>query len=182
MIGVKITGLDRLIKKLQGLEHRLTATGSSAVSRRAGAMLTQLKRYTKHPFQEVPSYLLEYKFKPRIGGVVPKRYPPGTQAAFAVSTGPPPPPLVQQYPIGPHLLHELLQARVAYFGNGIIVGEVGYPKGTEERGSPTWYIVWVLFGTVKMLPRPFLQEHLQANARAFRKDVEQAVRTALGLR
>lgn len=180
-----IEGINQL---LENVEQALTET-SAAV---AESYHEKMVRATDYPFQTVPSYILEHKYKSRSGVEVnAKVYPEGTLATFATTT-----PhetrlgnlqtftgqddqIVQHYgPITNGPLHSLLATSDVRSTDQAVSVDVGYPQGIGTTPG-TEHIAWVYFGTVKMIPRPFIEEIVFGDANDYYEAIVQAVNGAI---
>jgi len=179
---MKISGIKQTIKNIEKLQQRVRAGLQKSQEGVGNQMLRTVKDRTDRPFQEVVSYVFESRWG--LPGTNPDFGAPGLIGTFAERA----PRLahpwtvqVQKYRRGPHLLRDLLTTTTSSTAGGKVTTEVGYPKDVGARGSDTWYIVWVLFGTVKMQPRPVLRLTLEEFSEKFKSTVAQSVRQAIGV-
>lgn len=192
---MKINGIDEVIREINRAKRDILQAMNRGVQKTAEAVLDEVKARTARPFQEVPSYLLEHRFRSDIGA---RKYPDDTPATFAKATsagfrrevtrignlfaGGPKDLPIQQYPIGDHYLHEELRMRDAKVEESVSRASVGYPGGVPK------YVYWVYYGTRghrvgphgrregAMVGRPFLEDALANHRKALVKNIADEIR------
>ena len=154
---VKITGQRSLIQKLERLGKRVVEDVRQAQRVAAEEMHARIQRDVDQPFQSVVSYV--YESLMGLPGTKVEFADPdliGTFAKRAPKLVDPWTKQVQIYRKGGHPLRDRLAVETHDRGRQIIAS-VGYPPDMGRGGRDTRYVIWVLFGTTKMQPRPFLQ-------------------------
>lgn len=166
--AVKSPKMQRIIKyKLAELERKVRAEVATELAVVGDSEAEKLRNKADFAFQATPSYIGESAF----GLPGRKRYPEGTIGTFSTQNddlegsfwG----ERTQKYIKGTHFLRDRVTSNVSQSRVGEVSLEVGYPKLTARQNR---IATWVLFGTDKMQPRPFLTI---AHARAIRSRLYQ---------
>lgn len=179
-MAFEIKGLKDTQQNLERLKNAAKHEFRAANRRAGGLLLATVKNRTRREYQEVVSYVFESILG--LPGTKPEYAVPGLIGTFA-RTAPtltaPWDRSVQKYrevkAKGHHPLHTLLRSTYSETPTGLFVTKVGYPEGTGGKGTNTRFIVWVMFGTAKMQPRPFLELALDEAAPNFLKEVKEAI-------
>jgi hypothetical protein len=160
--------IEQAIARLKAYRDDALASTTIATHEVGEELHQSLQRRLSFGFQTVPTYLRDPL---RI-----RTFPPGTPAYFSrksASIGRSPwVGQAQLYIKGQHLLRNELGTSFSFNGRQAIA-EIGY------RGVPPRYVIWVLFGTMKMQARPFLQVALRDFRMSFVDRVFQANEAAI---
>jgi hypothetical protein len=186
-MGFKVKGIGHVIRRMEAVKRAVRREAARANDRMGIRLLEETKDRVDHDFQEVVSYVFE-----SILGL------PGTKPQFAekdeagnwlVGKFAQPPrtdPLeepwtyqVQKYRKGAHPLRDKLAKESTEKAQGFFVTKVGYPRHVGKKGTNTFFIIWVLFGTEKMQARPFLTLTLNEYADNFLAEVEKGISKAI---
>ena len=146
-----LTGASDVIRKLIAVQRAARDSSIRRAQKASEELLEIVKQRTDHAFQEVPSYLQWNN-----------RFPKGTVATFSAEKAPsvagtPWEKQVQKSPDPVHALNRMLTATPATYSSvfSLVSANVGYPE--EVPGDNLAYIYYVMFGTPRMQPRPFLE-------------------------